>query len=295
MWKLIEKPKVLSATNALAMSHRDMLPAPGDRPLKNFRVEVLKKHVANGTLRICEWATVYCKETRKTYRVNGKHTSTLMCELNGEIKSLAVLLQRYECDTLDEVARLYSTFDTRSSARTTGDINCIFAATVSSYDALPKKIVDVAVTGISLGIWGLDGSKDHSPEDRAALLLSNEQFVLWLNDVCHSPDQSEGNPRLLRRAPVVMAMFRTWEKDKKAANDFWTLVKNASGPKHTTPDRKLNSYLLQVSLNGSSTVASGGASRRQVYVKCIHAWNAWRRGATTDLKYLPNAQEPKVV
>ena len=63
--------------------------------------------------------------------------------------------------------------------------------------------------------------------------------------------------------------------------------------------QKLRNYLMDTvtgrgqSFNGSAR--SDISSNREVYVKCIHAWNAYRRGKNTDLKYHAQSPIPKAV
>ena len=49
------------------------------------------------------------------------------------------------------------------------------------------------------------------------------------------------------------------------------------------------------------SVGKGGGSNkikaapdREFYVKCIHAWNAWRRNETTNLNYYADADVPAI-
>jgi hypothetical protein len=297
MWKLIETPKVRQVTHALANKFRDMEPAPGDRPLRDNRVEALKKAVIGKQFRTCEWASAYCKATKKVYRVNGKHTSTLMSELNGETKSLSVIEEHYHCDTLDDVAALYATFDTRNSARSTGDINAIFAGACPELADVDKVTINSCVSGMATAIWGDTTSKwNITPETRAGLLAPNASFVLWINEMCHGVRGQERS--IIRRSPVIAAIFQTYQKDKKAAAEFWLLVRDGSGDKHTSPDRKLNKFLLTSRLgliNRKNSPTHNTVGYREMRVKCLHAWNAWRRGATTDLRFYTDADDPKVI
>jgi hypothetical protein len=35
-------------------------------------------------------------------------------------------------------------------------------------------------------------------------------------------------------------------------------------------------------------------SDREFYVKCLHAWNAWRRGEETSMPYYPDKPAPAI-
>ncbi len=293
MWKLNEPPKVRRATHALCSEFKDMEAAPGDRMLDDRRVTRHKASVSKGRFRPCVWARVFCKETGKTYRVNGKHTSTMMSELNGELKNQFVIIEDYEADTLLDMADLYATFDSRDTLRTTGDINKSFSHAIHAISEVDSATVNLSVTAIAICTWGFSYSPVRA-EERAALLEANQDFVLWMNDMLHGIPNVDR--KTIKRSPVAAAMFKTWARDRKASQEFWVLVRDGSGPKHTSPDRKLNKFLLSAcvaSPNGSS--ASVRCTQREMHVKCLHAWNAWRRNAATDLKVHATAAIPKAI
>jgi hypothetical protein len=90
-------------------------------------------------------------------------------------------------------------------------------------------------------------------------------------------------------------MFATWQKAKQAATDFWTSVRDETGPSPTTPDRRLARYLLTVGLDrGKGALGVRKAQPREFYVKCLHAWNAWRKQETTNLNYYADKPVPVV-
>lgn len=306
MWKLLGTPKIVKMTPAIAKEFKAMEPAPGDRDLADNRAEKLKAMVVAKNFRPCVWAKAYCKETGKTYRVNGKHTSNVMSELNGETKGLFAMIELYECDTLDDLAKLYATFDSRVSVRSTGDINRSFSHAIAELEGVTSATINTAISGLALAIWGDKYSRVTSPEQRAELLRANTDFVLWIDSLFHGVGNKDRNA--IRRAPVVAAMYLTRQKDKKAAEEFWLAVRDGSGQKHTSGDRRLNKYLLTTAVaSGSgrgtkktgdkarSSNTSGLATGYEMFAKCIHGWNAWRRGAVTDLKYYANAEFPKVI
>jgi hypothetical protein len=291
MWKSLGVPKVERLTKRLAKYYAEMEPAPNDRPLSRKRIEMLRKEVNEERFRTCEWAEATCGETAKLYRINGKHTSTLFNEMNGEFPTepIHVICQRYECDTLADVASLYSTFDSKISSRSQQDINRIFAAAHPDLKDIPARIISRCVTGMSYAVWGLKGDSGVSQEKRAQLLIEHPNFVLWFVSVLTADAQ------FLNRGPVVAAMFQTYQKAQRDSNEFW--VRDGSGARPTAPDRKLQKYLLQTSVG----VGAGCRSEKErddsraMYCRCVHAWNAWRRGDTTDLKYYAKSKLPAAV
>lgn len=298
-YELVGTPKTEKVTQSLAARFRDMDPVPHDRPLNPKRVEAYRKMLAAGLFRPVQWATVHCNETQATYRVNGKHTSNLFAEYEELPQAVHATIEHYHCDDLDDVARLYATFDSRTQVRTTNDINRAFAAIDPELAEIPTKIINLCVTGISYSLHG-DHYKNLGAAERAEALLDadNKQFIAWVSSILGANNDST---RLLWRGPVVAAMCATFRKSKKAANEFWMAVRDGSGATPKTPDRVLNRFLLSRTVSHGGMSASGRSSSktvchaREMFVKCIHAWNAWRRDTPTDLKYHAQAKIPAAV
>lgn len=296
MWKLKDKPRTLRVTKALATEYANMDPAPRDRPLSERRLQVYQRIFSQGSFRPVTWAKAECVETGGTYRVNGKHTSILLSGLPSPLPEFYVTIETYQCETLDDVARLYATFDSRTQSRTTSDINLSFAGTVPNLAELPAKSINVAVSGMSYHIHGESWGSIPPPE-RAELLLEHCDFVLWFHSIMTPPEYEEEhrNSRHMQRQAVAAAMMGTWQKSQSDSTKFWMAVRNETGDKPTLPDRKLARYLLTVSVNkgpGSKKIKVG--TGREMYVKCIHAWNAWRRGETSNLQYYADADVPAI-
>lgn len=289
-WKMIGEPKTRKLTRGLAEEFSGMAPAPHDRPLNASRCAIIKRALDMGRFRTCEWAKAYCEETKQTYRINGKHGSTVLAQMNGDFpKGICVVVEEYECPTLQDVADLYCTFDTRSSARSTGDINLIYSACAAELQEVNRLDINLAVAGMSYGIWE-EAYRQRPPEERAQLSIANPDFVLWLVEILTGGGEKGNKP--IRRAPVVGAMFRTWKKSKQAATEFWTAVRDESGSKPDCADRKLAKFLVTSRLTTKPTSTAKPASQRETFVKCIHAWNAWRSGESTNLNYHASSKSP---
>lgn len=292
-WSMIGKPQTVKVDKALAERFAKMEPAGGDRQIKAWRVKSYQTAMVNGTFRTCEWAQAKCKENGKTYRVNGKHTSHAMVGMNGSMpKSLYVIVEEYECDTLEDVARLYATFDSKKGVRSTGDINQSFAASVPALADVGSKIINLSVTGISYATWGIAGSSRVDADVRASLVNDNANFVLLLRETIGNPCRSTSH---VTRAAVVAAMYLTWQKAKQASTTFWTAVKDGSGADHNSPDRVLNKWLLQTSskIHYGTVTHAKMAGVHEMMVRCLHAWNAYRKGENTALRYFKDCDIPK--
>jgi len=298
-YEIVGTPKTERVTNALSVKFRDMDPVPHDRPLNPKRIEAYRKMLTAGLFRPVQWATVHCHETQATYRVNGKHTSNLFAEYDELPQEIHATVEHYHCDTMDDVARLYATFDSRAQVRTTNDINRAFAAIDRELSEVPTKIINLCVTAISY-FKHSDRYTAVPAAERAECLLedANKEFVAWVNEILgNSPNEGT---RLMWRGPVVSAMYATYQKSKRDAKEFWLAVRDGTGSTPKKPDRVLNRFLLSRFVNNgcggaSSRKKSELSAPREMFVKCLHAWNAWRRDTVTDLKYHAQAKIPAAV
>jgi hypothetical protein len=301
-WKLLDRPKTSRVTKKLAKEFAEMEAAPHDRPLSERRLQVYGKLLVAGQFRPVTWASALCSETGGLYRVNGKHTSILLSGLET-MPEFFVTLEEYECDTLEDVAKLYATFDSSMQSRTAKDIYLSFAATVPELKDVGERTITTAITGIAYAKMGQDIYGRTQPAERAEMVIDHPEFVLWLSGLVSGgplPSEigssSKQRCNQLLRQPVAAAMFSTWTKAKGAASEFWSAVRDESGTSASSADRKLSRYLLVI---GMKKMDRGGhlrtAGPREVYVKCLHAWNAWRNKETTNLNYYSDKKVPTVV
>lgn len=285
--------KVVRATPALIEEFSTMTMAKQDRPLKPQLLASLRAKVLKGEFLSTTWAAAKCNQDGRTYRVNGKHTSTLFSQMNGELpKGTEVTLERYECDTLEDVAALYARFDPRGSVRSHGDINRIYQSTCEELEGVQTKIFTNCVTAIAYA----ENETAYSSvpaEVRASNAVKHKDFVLWVQDLFGGESKEA---RHLLRSPVIAAIWKTYNKNKEAAGKFWKLVKTGDGLPGC-PTRKLERLLLSSSISmgrGATHRKQVSLGQREMYVKCIHAWNAWRTNKATDLKYHADAATPDV-
>ncbi len=296
-WVVKEGPVAVKLTRKLAEMISNMERCPHDRELQVSRLEHIKRTLAEKRFRSPEWATAFCKETGMQYRVNGKHTSTVLAA-EKEIPSVKVIITDYECETLKDVADLYATFDVRFSVRTAGDIYLVYGHSVPELRDLNSKCLKIAVTGMAYATWE-DQQMRHPIEERAELLLNHPEFVIWNNSLISS---SWKETRCIQRASVTAAMFLTFNKNRLDADVFWREVAEGTNPKNNSPSRILQKYLL------SSSVNMGGGARREraemesvtrheMLCKSVYAWNRFRSGDDTrkGLIYYSARPTPEVV
>lgn len=289
----IQKPKLLKATHTLAKHFRDMERYPHDRNLSPTRCEFLKNAIRQGLFRGSEWVSCKCSETGLVYRLNGKHTSAVLCELyeaGEEVPDIVQLVREYEAKTLADMAHLFASFDPRQSARGKADIVRGFAATAEETASLPPRLLNLVTTGLAFSLWERN-YKRVSTQEQSVLLLQNTEFAAWVDDLLS--DQKEA--KHLKRMPVVAAMARTWKVDETAATEFWTKIRDDSDDDKNAPTRVLYRWLLKHKI-GAVRNTSDAVSDREAYLVCLLAWNAWRQEQdTVSLKYTDATETPDAV
>lgn len=294
-WKQIEKPRTVLASRALVDEFVNMDAAPHDRPLSEKRMLVYQRILKNREFRTVTWASAVCLETNNTYRVNGKHTATLLAGFNP-LPEFHVTVERYQCETLNDVAKLYNTFDSTLASRTTSDINLAFAATVRELAGVTPKVINLTVSAATFHRWDEAELRRVPPAERAEQLLDNVNFALWLQSFipksCDGGNKKIGSAKHLLRSPVVSAMMATYRKAPRLCAEFWATVRDETAAERDDPTRVLGRYLLVAAIGGGASRAATGkkmVGAREIYSKSLHAWNAWRKGERTDLKYYASA------
>lgn len=262
----------------------------GQRRLSDKYALELATKMESGRFHVGNVAIVHRGD--ETLLADGQHQLTA-CTLS-QVPFKAVL-QEYHLNGEDDeqaMARVFSQFNV-DRVRQRGDIAWIYACELG-WQSWSRRTVTIAASALTIaekgdGTYGSDLSKDES----AALLAANVRVCEWLNAM------EIGSCRHLRRAPVAAAMVMTWRKSQKAASEFWTAVKDGDMLAKGDPRHTLREFLLSATLHGGNARSSRDGKEavdcRAVGAKCIHAWNAWRRGEQTNLKYYATAAFPKPV
>lgn len=295
-WERTEKPKTVQATRGLVKEFIEMDPLPRERPLSERRLQIYRRLLSAGEFRPVTWASASCKETNTTYRVNGQHTSTLLGELE-QLPDFFVTVERYSCDTLEDVAKLYSTFDSGIGSRTNNDIVQSFASTIKEFSGLKKKTFLLVAAAGSYHKWGFTYHQ-HPPAERAELLFDYIDFTVWVDGILWPADANQEDASHMNRAGVVAAMLGSYQKSQSDSDKFWRLVQNGAAPKANDASRVLQRYLLRTRARTSIASAPKGretAGFREMLAKCTTAWSAWRKGVATDLKYYHAAKMPAFI
>ena len=98
--------EVKPLTRELAEEFRDLEASPTERALDESRVRHLREKAEAGQLVTFNWSTA--KLSGRKLRMNGMHSSTMLCGLNGNFpENLRVHLDTYEVDLPEALAILF--------------------------------------------------------------------------------------------------------------------------------------------------------------------------------------------
>lgn len=265
----------------------------GQRGTSSRHIQELTQKIEDGRFHVGSIALVY---NGSTILADGQH----QCHAGiAAGKSFRALLQEYtveESDTKEDVARVFSQFNVDRS-RSRGDIAWIHGCAIGMAD-WPRKCVTVCNTALGWIEAGLGGKQviALSKDDNALLLGKYKKQCQFVHDVLFTTDK---RCRHMLRSPVVAAMIHTCMKSKGDAEVFWAAVRDGDMLKSGEPSFVLRELLLNSACNlgaGARMPDRETVGIREMYVKCIHAWNAFRAGEEKIrlLRFNPKHPLPKV-
>jgi len=245
--------------------------------LNSGRLRHLRKKADDGQLVTFHWATATMPDGRK-YRVNGQHSATMLCELDGAFpEATFVHIDEYSVNGTEGLAVLFRQFDDRKSGRSAADV-------AGAYQGLEEGLKDAAKPIAKLGIeavtWFrryIEGVPTKIGDEQYCLFNEStlHKYLLWLNEIF-----SIKTPEL-RRMPVVAAMHGTFEKNEEEARKFWLQV--ARGGKEyedNAPSTVLDGWLKSIKEDRRDLKPG------EYFRGCIYAWNAYREDKTIkDIRY----------
>jgi len=287
-FKQIRAPRPIHITRKNAEAHAALPNIRNDRLLKQDRIDAYKTMIVSGTMRPVTWATARCVETGETYRVNGQHTAHAYMQAERVPDDSYAMLEEYVCDTLEDVARLYQTFDSKSAIRTQSEIFKAFAGTNDRLADVQSKIVEKCISGIAVVRGGGRIMYDrftNATADKATDMLNNIDFVLWVNENFKAGQHSH-----LVRVGCIGAMFASWQKCQRDCRSFWLEVRDETNTDPEHASRKLSRFLMKY----STKAKAGRDGIRHEYVVCILSWNSYRKKKPIRIAYLPTADVPAV-
>lgn len=270
MLKLVDSYCV-PLTRELAEEFYTMPRSLGERDFKQWRVDRLREKYRLGLYHPPTWAYAYVAGTKK--RVNGQHSSTMFYEMGDDEfpKDMKVMIHVWHAADDLELATVFAQYDSRDSVRSTPEVYHAHAAAHPLLKGVTPSCVRTGIQGIACYL-SVTAGVHLTVEQRSHLSHEYPAFLQWLSNYYSA--------KTLRLAPATAAMFATWQVDPEDATRFWGIAYEDSAPSPNHPTRVMNRLLTEARVNN----VRGAKQRKTVtnemlYERCIHAWNAYRRGS----------------
>jgi hypothetical protein len=282
MFRLV-KSEVKDLTPSLAQEFRELTPSPTERDLNPNRVKHLMEKATADPCQLVtfHWATARMGNQR--WRMNGQHSSTMLCELNGNFpQGLKVHQDEYEVAKEEDLAQLFQQFDDRKSGRSSGDVAGAFQGLYEPVREVPKSSAKIAVDGVVWWRRSVEGISVPAG-DKAYELFSEtglHSFIRWIGDTF-----SIKTPEM-RKIQVVSAMYATFTANETGARTFWEQVSRGGVEyEDNAPATILDGWLKNIS-DKETKDPDLKLKPANYFQACIYAWNAFREEKTIkDIKF----------
>lgn len=279
------KTETVPLTLEIAKHYRRMLALRGDRDVDSCagrkRVDKLRQMNLAGQFHSPIWsAVIVTGEKGKKFRIDGAHSTMMLVESGADFpKDLSVTIRTFRAATIEEAVRLWELFNPKISMRSLGDIAIGRAAYISGLCNIKSGKLLMAARGVALHYKLHDPNMARDPLD---YLSMHPAFIADVQEFLGTP--------MLAKSAVVATMFSTWGRSDGNSPKFWRRVRDESASDPKCPTRVLAKYLTE---QKSKAKAGGVADTGFIlYVKCHHAWNAWRTNRITNLKFIKGCPVP---
>lgn len=262
------KTEVKPLTRELAEIFRTLEPSPTERELNPQRVKHLKEKAEHGVLVNFHW--VRAQMGGKFLRMNGQHSSNMLCELNGAFPAdLYAVIDDYEVNGPEGLALLFQQFDDRRSSRSSADVAGANQMVHPALHGVARPIGKLGIEGYAFWrkhIEGLPvppGDQQYKYFGFTALY----EYLLWLNELytIKTPE--------LRKPQIAAAMYATYMKDPVAARKFWADVARGGVEfEQNAPATVLDDWFKAA----KEDELKEKLKPAQLYQGSIYAWNAFR-------------------
>lgn len=279
--------KCVEFTKELAQKFITMQSFEGERVLRDAHVEFLLTEAKKGTflIHLATLISAHCRWDNSERRLNGQHTCW-MREYMSDAWSPMIRVLRYEVDTQDDFRKLYSAID-RGAPRTKGHVISARLLGTEQFKEFSQQTIRMLASALVLRVGrSLSGRKRLSPDEIATLLSGDHyRLAIAVGSYMETMDRSRDG-RHMWRAPVIAAMFATFEKHITASKEFWEGVRlgvgmtSASDPRLRLRNLLQTTNISQTDAMGTAGNSTGVISGEDMYRWSVHCWNLWRDGET---------------
>lgn len=284
--------KTVKLTADLALDFSTMRATPGERRLDQRRIDYLWGELRSGKFRSPTWARAKWNDT--WHRVNGQHTSMMLASKIDTTDfpfGLEITIEEFECESVHDLCELFRTYDNKNSVRSHSDIVNQHLRSSESATGVPTSAAEKALAGIILwyvaygqSMWANDVPSD---DEKYRLIFSNQNFIEWSHK--HIYHKHLAKPGVFAAA---LELYRMKIPNLQDVELFFEMVLKESHPDSKNATRTLATFLKDLKNKSSPAYKEFSGDTKAHLAKCIHAWNAWRKGAPTALSYYRDKRLP---
>jgi len=243
------------------------------RNLNKSHVVMLRRAIESGDFHIGS-VCVARDENGDEFLMNGQHQLNAVLLSGVPIKATVI---EAHCPTRADLSRLFAQFDVGRNRSLTDIVTAEVGSASVKWHWRTGSLV-----AASLNI--LLDNKNQSRYEKAANVTRHIPVGNFVNQFM---DESTKH---IWKAPVIAAMIKTYWKDREVAKDFWNGVAYGEMLKSTDARMVLREYLISI-----KNQKSAAQSRKEIIAKCVTAWNAYRCGKKTSLKYFADRPIPAAI
>lgn len=247
----------------------------GQRPLKASKVQSLAVIAKAGMFTKGQIALAYHKGNGQVpILVNGQHTLRMISDAGVTVTTT---IDHYSYDDPLDLARLFSTFDSKMAGRTIQEIvgasRPLFSA--GAVRLLPKSFLATMSTALTLAdsakSWNGRAFSGIQPDARINILESHSDEMLTVYELF--PE----DPRP-RTGPAV-AMILTLRANATKCKEFWVPILANDGLHRGTPQWMVERFLH----SDDHALGSGGMRQFRECATCLCWWNSWMQGVKRSI------------
>jgi len=267
-FKLVSAQSV-PLTKELAKEFNAMAPSPTERGIDPKRLKHLEEKARHGQLVTFHWSRA--KYKGKAIRMNGQHSSTMLCQLNGDFPNgLFAHIDDYEVDSEKDLALLFRQFDDRKSSRNTLDISGAYQGLVDVLREVDRKSAKMAIEGITWYLRVVEGVPGLPSGDDVYQQFNETRyhtFIQWIGDLFNIKTPE------MKRTHIVASMYATFIANEAEARRFWEQVARGGQPYE---DKDATTALSAWYIKVKNREMREPPKPAEMYQAGIFAWNAYR-------------------
>ena len=239
---------MLPLTRELAQQFRDLKPVPGERPLRQSRLNFFKKRLEDNSFNSPNWAKAINDETNEEYRADGQHTSYILATCDDSLfpQGLQVTVGTYLLTDERDLFQLFDLFDNPLSARTNTEKLGLYIAHHDELQRMDRAFLNKIANGVHYYWWDaktrsglqgvtLFGQREHGLyfDDAPA-----RAFALWLY-----PLREAKHAWMFGKPGIAAEIYADWRGHPEIAQRFWREVMTESNPDVDDETRELATTL----------------------------------------------------